>query len=118
MVSQGGQRRCAKCVGLGRQGQLKLIWRALPPHGTIPANDSRLHESENGKETATMLTSVALAAALTLAPAQGALTLSGARVTYGELGAARPDLKFLPGDIFFVGFDIDGIKVDESGKVQ
>ncbi len=65
-----------------------------------------------------MLTSVALVAALALAPAQGALTLSGARVTYGELGAVRADLKFLPGDIFFVSFDIDGIKVDESGKVQ
>lgn len=65
-----------------------------------------------------MLTSVALVAAMALAPGQGALTLSGARVTYGELGAARADLKFLPGDIFFVGFDIDGIKVDEAGKVQ
>jgi hypothetical protein len=65
-----------------------------------------------------MLTSVALVAAMTLAPAQGGLTLSGARVTYGELGAARSDLKFLPGDIFFVGFDIEGIKVDGSGQVQ
>jgi hypothetical protein len=58
---------------------------------------------------------------MTLAPGQGAqggLTLSGARVTFGELGAVRPDAKFLPGDIFFVAFDIDGIKVDETGRVK
>src|SRR5262245_34655986 len=68
-----------------------------------------------------MLTSVTLAAVMTLAPGQGAqggLTLSGARVTFGELGAVRPDAKFLPGDIFFVAFDIDGIKVDETGRVK
>jgi hypothetical protein len=65
-----------------------------------------------------MITSIAFIAAMTLAPAQGGLTLGGARVTYGELGSVRPDLKFLPGDIFFVGFDIDGIKVDETGKVK
>ena len=65
-----------------------------------------------------MMTSVALIAALTLTPAQGGLTLSGARVTMGELGAPRANLKFLPGDIFFVSFDIDGIKVDDGGKVK
>jgi hypothetical protein len=65
-----------------------------------------------------MLTSVALVAAMTFAPAQGGLTLSGARVTFGELGAVRTDTKFLPGDIFFVAFDIDGIKVDEMGRVK
>jgi len=65
-----------------------------------------------------MFTSVALAAMLTLSPSQAGLTLSGTRITYGELGANRPDLKFLPGDIFFVAFDIDGIKVDETGRVR
>jgi len=65
-----------------------------------------------------MFTSVALMAAMAMAPAQGGLTLSGTRITYGELGAPRTDLKFLPGDIFFVGFDIDGIKVDETGRVK
>lgn len=65
-----------------------------------------------------MLTSVALVAAMTFAPGQNALALSGARVTYGELGSTRTDLKFLPGDIFFVAFDIDGIKVDDTGRVK
>jgi hypothetical protein len=65
-----------------------------------------------------MWTSLALAAALSLSPGQGAgLTLSNARATFGELGNPRPDTKMLPGDIFFVAFDIEGIKVDEEGKV-
>jgi hypothetical protein len=66
-----------------------------------------------------MWTSLALAASLSLTPAQASsLTLSNAHATFGELGPARPDLKMLPGDIFFVSFDIDGIKVDDSGRVS
>ena len=65
-----------------------------------------------------MLTSVAFIAAMAFAPGQGGLALGNTRVTFGELGAARPDVKFLPGDIFFVAFDIDGIKVDETGRVK
>ncbi len=66
-----------------------------------------------------MLSSVAFMAALAMTPAQaGGITLSGVRVTYGELGATRADLNFLPGDKFFVVFDIDGIKVDETGQVK
>lgn len=52
-------------------------------------------------------------------PAQGAgISLSNTRITYGELGATRPDNKFLPGDIFFVSFDIDGVAIDADGKVK
>ncbi len=52
-------------------------------------------------------------------PSQGTgISLSNTRVTYGELGASRPDNKFLPGDIFFVSFDIDGITIDPEGKVK
>ena len=66
-----------------------------------------------------MLTSVALFAALTMTPGQGAgITLSNPRITYGELGANRPDNKLLPGDIFFLSFDIDGIKVSDAGRVK
>jgi len=66
-----------------------------------------------------MLTSMALFAALTMTPAQaGGLTLSNPRVTYGELGSPRPNNKLLPGDIFFLSFDIDGIKVSEAGRVK
>jgi hypothetical protein len=68
-----------------------------------------------------MLTSVALFAALSMAPGQGqsgALTLSNPRITYGELGSNRPDNKLLPGDIFFLSFDIEGIKVSTEGRVK
>ena len=66
-----------------------------------------------------MLQSMALFAALTMTPAQGAgLTLSNPRITYGELGSTRPDNKLLPGDIFFLSFDIDGIKVSDAGRVK
>jgi hypothetical protein len=66
-----------------------------------------------------MLTSMALFAALTMSPGQaGGLTLSNPRITYGELGSTRPDNKLQPGDIFFLSFDIDGIKVNEAGRVK
>jgi|SRR5262245_7113009 len=68
-----------------------------------------------------MLHSMALIAALSMipGPAQSTgLTLSNPRVTYGELGSPRPDSKLLPGDIFFLSFDIDGIKVSPEGRVK
>jgi hypothetical protein len=66
-----------------------------------------------------MLTSVALFAALSMTPGQGAgLALSNPRITYGELGSTRPDAKLLPGDIFFFSFDIEGITVNEAGRVR
>jgi hypothetical protein len=65
-----------------------------------------------------MWTTLALVAALNLAPAQaGELTLSNLRSTYGVLGPARTSGKYLPGDLVVVSFDIEGIKADESGKV-
>ena len=65
-----------------------------------------------------MLSSVALAAALSLTPAQvGQLQLTNPHATYGLLGAKRTDLKFLPGDNFFLSFDIEGLQVNEFGKV-
>src|SRR2546427_725234 len=66
----------------------------------------------------TMWTTLAFAAALTLAPAQaGQLELTNARTTYGLLGAPRTDGKYLPGDSFTLSFDIEGMTVDDSGKV-
>lgn len=69
-----------------------------------------------------MWTTVALVAALSTAPGQaspgaGQLTLSNVRNTYGFLGAERADDKLLPGDSYFVTFDIQGIKVSPEGKV-
>lgn len=65
-----------------------------------------------------MFSTLALTTLLTLAPAQGgSLKLENARTTYGFLGADRPNAKLLPGDTYFVSFDIDGLKVAEDGKV-
>lgn len=66
-----------------------------------------------------MLGSYLLIAALALSPGQsGGLKLSNIRNTYGELGGTRPEGKFLPGDVFFVGFDIENIAINDEGQVQ
>lgn len=65
-----------------------------------------------------MFAALAAAAALGLAPAQtGTLNLTNVRTTYGELGAVRTDNRFLPGDLYFLAFDIEGITVSPEGKV-
>jgi hypothetical protein len=66
-----------------------------------------------------MWTTVALLAALALAPGQnGELTLANVRTTYGIFGATRPDNKILPGDNCTISFDIEGAQADAGGKVQ
>jgi hypothetical protein len=58
-------------------------------------------------------------AALTVVPAQAdGLTASNVRSTYGVRGPERKDNRFLPGDQFILSFDIEGITIDENGKVQ
>jgi hypothetical protein len=65
-----------------------------------------------------MWTTLALAAAVGLAPAQaGDLTLTRVRSTYGVMGPTRAEDKFLPGDTLVVCFDIGGMVADERGKV-
>jgi len=66
-------------------------------------------------------TAALLASALALTPGQppaGGLTLSNPRATHGELGSVRQDAKLLPGDIFFLSFDIEGVKVTDTGRVK
>lgn len=66
-----------------------------------------------------MLTNLALFAALSMTPGQATgLALSNPRITYGELGSPRPDSKLLPGDVFNLSFDIEGITVNEAGRVK
>jgi hypothetical protein len=66
-----------------------------------------------------MWATLALATAVYLTPAQSdTLQLKNDRVTYGELGQERKDSKLLPGDIFVVAYDIEGLKVSETGKVS
>src|SRR5262249_34189696 len=65
-----------------------------------------------------MLGTLVLATAMSLAPNDaGQLKLANERVCYGYLGPTREDTKFLPGDIFFVAFDIDGLSVGDDGSV-
>jgi hypothetical protein len=64
-----------------------------------------------------MWTTLAFVAVLGLTPAQaGKLELTNVRPTYGVLGTPRPDSKVLPGDIFWLAFDAENMKVDDSGK--
>src|SRR5262249_53249488 len=63
-----------------------------------------------------MIGSLSLAAALALGPAQaGGLSITNIRTTYGELGAVRTDTKYLPGDLFFVAFDVEGLTLSPDG---
>jgi hypothetical protein len=55
--------------------------------------------------------------ALALAPSQSGLQLTNVRNTYGELGGTRPDSPLIPGDVLFIGFDIEGITVTDEGRV-
>ena len=65
-----------------------------------------------------MWTTLTLMAALGPIPGQtGDLELTNVRPTYGVLGAPRLDNKILPGDIYYVAFDIDNVRVDDTGKV-
>src|SRR5262249_2993740 len=66
-----------------------------------------------------MFSSLALAAALSFTPAQTpALALTSARLTYGEYGSTRPDARFLPGDLFYVAFEMENLSMSPEGKVQ
>ncbi len=66
-----------------------------------------------------MFSALALAAALALTPAQSTakLNLSGLRCTHGLIGPSRATTKFLPGDIVYLVFDIDGVTIGKDGKV-
>jgi len=62
-----------------------------------------------------MLYSLALAV-LTIAPAQGGMVkLTNIRMTIGELGPTRPTSKLLPGDILFIGYDVNGVTIAPDG---
>jgi hypothetical protein len=66
-----------------------------------------------------MLSTLAVAAVLNLAPSQSdTLQLKNVRATFGPLGQERKDSKVLGGDAYFVAFDIEGLKVREDGQVK
>jgi hypothetical protein len=65
-----------------------------------------------------MWVTCALLTALSVSPTQtGSLQLSNIRATTGYFGLTRTDAKVLPGDLFFVAFDIDNLQADDHGRV-
>jgi hypothetical protein len=66
-----------------------------------------------------MWTTLALVAGLSSVVAESdQLKLVNVQPTYGTLGAERTDTKLLPGDIYFLSFDVEGLKADGDGKVR
>src|SRR5205807_10404140 len=65
-----------------------------------------------------MWTHVALAVALFGAGQADQLTISNIRTPYGMFGPERPNNKILPGDLYRISFDVDGMKTDADGKVR
>jgi hypothetical protein len=62
-----------------------------------------------------MWATLTLMSALSMAPSQtGGLELTNDRVTYGRLGPTRKDTKFLPGDVFFLSFDAEGLQFKDG----
>lgn len=65
-----------------------------------------------------MWTTIALLSVLATVPAESGLSLTHVRSTHGLLGPSRQDETLAPGDILFLCFDIDGMRVDSEGKVR
>lgn len=64
-----------------------------------------------------MWTTLVLAAVLQTAPAQaGKLELTNVRPTFDTFGAPRPNNQVVPGDTFWLAFDVDNITVDKNNK--
>jgi hypothetical protein len=65
-----------------------------------------------------MWTTLAVAAALILSPAQapaGKLSVANVRPTLGMLGAPRNSDKVAPGDVFWVAYDLENIQPNAAG---
>jgi hypothetical protein len=64
-----------------------------------------------------MWATLALATTLNLAPAQGGLEFKNVRPTYGFLGPERKDNSLLPGDVYVLAFDIEGLMVGKDDRI-
>ncbi|HEY1861805.1 MAG TPA: hypothetical protein VGG61_15700, partial [Gemmataceae bacterium] len=66
-----------------------------------------------------MMATLAFLSALSALPAQdGQLRFANERPTYCMWGATRTANKYLPGDVYFLSFDIENLSVDKNGKVS
>src|SRR5262249_24176845 len=71
------------------------------------------------EDVSSMLATLSIATALSVMPAQTCkLKLPHPRTTYGFLGNVREKNKFLPGDVLFLAFDIDGMSVGKRGDIK
>jgi hypothetical protein len=62
-----------------------------------------------------MRRSLAALVVLALIPALApALEIKNVRPSYGPLGARRTETKFLPGDVLWINYDIDGLTFDKN----
>jgi hypothetical protein len=64
-----------------------------------------------------MWATLAFAVALTTVPAQAGPRLTNVRATYGLFGAPRADNSVLPGDIYFLTFEIENLTKKDNGEV-
>jgi hypothetical protein len=66
-----------------------------------------------------MIATLALLSALSVVPAQeGQLRIANDRPTYCMWGAPRAGTKYIPGDVYFLSFDIENLTLDKNGKVS
>jgi hypothetical protein len=66
-----------------------------------------------------MWTTLALVAALSTAPDQAdALKLTNVRATYGPYGVTRKNDKVIPGDMYYLYFDIEGLSMEATGRMR
>src|SRR4051794_9153804 len=65
-----------------------------------------------------MWTTLALAAALSLIPAQGGLTVGNDHLALGYFGPPRKDANYLPGDVIYLAFDANNVKTNAAGKAS
>ena len=66
-----------------------------------------------------MWATLAASAVLAAAPADaGQLQIKNDRFTHGIYGSERKDAQIIPGDILWVAFDVEGLKVADDGKVS
>ena len=65
-----------------------------------------------------MWTTIAFLTVLNAAAADSGLSLTHVRSTHGLLGPQRRNETLAPGDMYYLCFDINGIRVDDQGKVR
>lgn len=66
-----------------------------------------------------MMGSVAALALTLLLPVQTSkLELTNIRATHGLMGISRPDFSILPGDMLYIAFDINGLQMDQEGRLR